>query len=63
MVPPGQAKLNPAVNTIQTLVAVRQAAVGQAVGWRTAVYQNTPAQFHGRPDLAEALTQELQELL
>jgi hypothetical protein len=25
--------------------------------------QNTPAQFHGRPELAEALTRELQELL
>jgi hypothetical protein len=27
------------------------------------VTQNTPAQFHGRPDLAEALTAELQALL
>jgi uncharacterized protein (TIGR02246 family) len=58
MVPPGETELNPAVNTIQALVAV--AAEGQ---WRIAHYQNTPAQFHGRPDLAEALTAELRKLL
>ncbi len=58
MVSPGQADLNPAVNTIQTLVAVRQAA-----GWQIALYQNTPAQFHGRPDLVQQLTDELRHLL
>jgi hypothetical protein len=54
----GQTDLNPAANSIQTLVAAKQA--GQ---WRIAVYQNTPAAFHGRPELAEALTQELRQLL
>lgn len=58
MVPPGQADLNPAVNAIQTLVAVKRA--GQ---WRIALFQNTPAQFHGRPDLAQQLTEELRQLL
>jgi uncharacterized protein (TIGR02246 family) len=58
MVPPGQTELNPAVNTIQALVAVKRA--GQ---WRIAHYQNTPAQFHGRPDLVEQLTDELRQLL
>lgn len=58
MVPPGQSDLNPAVNAIQTLTAVKQA--GQ---WRIALFQNTPAQFHGRPDLAEQLTNELRQLL
>ena len=58
MVPPGQSKLNPAVNTIQTLVAVKQSQQ-----WLIALYQNTPAQFHGRPDLAQQLTEELQRLL
>jgi uncharacterized protein (TIGR02246 family) len=58
MVPPGQSGLNPAVNTIQSLVAVKRA--GQ---WRVALYQNTPAQFHGRPDLAQQLTEELRQLL
>ncbi|MBZ0285481.1 MAG: SgcJ/EcaC family oxidoreductase [Anaerolineae bacterium] len=58
MVPRGQHELNPKVNAHQTLVAVQSA--GQ---WRIAQFQNTPAQFHGRPDLAEALTNELRELL
>jgi uncharacterized protein (TIGR02246 family) len=58
MVPPGQSDLNPAVNTIQTLVAAKYA--GQ---WRIALFQNTPAQFHGRPELVQQLTKELQQLL
>lgn len=58
MVPPGQADLNPAVNTIQSLVAVK--GKGQ---WRIALFQSTPAQFHGRPELAQQLTEELRQLL
>ncbi|HEV2235392.1 MAG TPA: SgcJ/EcaC family oxidoreductase, partial [Ktedonobacterales bacterium] len=58
MVPAGSADLNPAVNAIQSLVAVRR---GEA--WRVALFQNTPAQFHGRTDLAAALTEELRALL
>jgi uncharacterized protein (TIGR02246 family) len=58
MVPPGQDDINPAVNTIHSLVAAQRD--GQ---WRVVLFQSTPAQFHGRPDLAEALTQELRELL
>jgi uncharacterized protein (TIGR02246 family) len=58
MVPPGQADLNPAVNAIQSLVAVRLAGA-----WRVALFQNTPAQFHERPELAQQLTDELRELL
>lgn len=58
MVPPGQSDLNPAVNAIQTLVAVKQD--GQ---WRVAVYQNTPAAFHGRPEMSEKLTEELRQVL
>ncbi len=58
MVPPGQSDLNPAVNAVQTLVAVRRGG-----RWHIALFQNTPAQFHGRPELAEQLTQELRELL
>jgi uncharacterized protein (TIGR02246 family) len=59
MVPPGQSDINPAVNAIQMLVAVRQGD-GE---WRIAVFQNTPAQFHGRPEVSEALTEELRRLL
>jgi uncharacterized protein (TIGR02246 family) len=58
MVPPGQAEINPAVNAIQSVVAVRDAGV-----WRVALFQNTPAQFHGRPELAQQLTDELSEEL
>ncbi len=58
MVPPGQSNINPAVNALQTLVVVLRADE-----WRIALLQNTPAQFHGRPEMAEALTRELRELL
>lgn len=58
MVPPGQADLNPAVNAVQTVVAVKHAG-----RWRITVFQNTPAALHGRPDLSEALTEELREVL
>jgi uncharacterized protein (TIGR02246 family) len=58
MAPPGQSDLNPAVNTIQTLVAARHEG-----RWRIALFQNTPAQFHGRPELAQQLTEELRQLL
>jgi hypothetical protein len=58
MIPPGQADINPAVNAMQTMVAVSR--VGE---WRIALLQNTPAQFHGRPEMAEALSRELRELL
>jgi hypothetical protein len=30
---------------------------------RIELFQNTPAQFHGRPELSEALTEELRQLL
>jgi len=58
IMPAGATDISPAVNAVQTLVAVRH---GDA--WRIALFQNTPAQFHGRPDLAEVLTQELRALL
>lgn len=58
MVPPGQSDINPAVNAVQSLVAAKHD--GQ---WRIALFQNTPAQFHGRPDLVQQLTDELRELL
>ena len=55
MVPPGQTRVNPAVNAVQSLVATRE---GQ--GWRIQLFHNTPAAFHGRPDAVAALTDELQ---
>ena len=58
MVPPGQTELNPAVNAIQSLVAVRRGGT-----WRIAMLQTTPAAFHGRPEAVESLTDELRALL
>ncbi len=58
MVPPGQSDISPNVNAIQTLVVSSQA--GQ---WRVEIFQSTPAAFHGRPELSQALTDELRQLL
>lgn len=57
MVPPQQSDINPKVNTHHTLVVVKKD------GWRIQLFQNTPAQFHGRPELVEKMTEELRELL
>jgi uncharacterized protein (TIGR02246 family) len=54
MVPPGATDVRPEVNAIQSLVAQRTGGE-----WKIAHFQNTPAAFHGRPELAEALTEEL----
>ncbi|HEY7020152.1 MAG TPA: SgcJ/EcaC family oxidoreductase [Ktedonobacterales bacterium] len=54
VVPAGQSDLNPALNAQQTLIATKHDGA-----WRITLYQNTPAQFHGRPDLAQRLTDEL----
>jgi uncharacterized protein (TIGR02246 family) len=56
MVPPAQSGINPAVNVIQTLIAQKE-----KVQFRIAVFHNTPAAFHGRPELSEQLTEELQK--
>jgi len=58
IVPAGEVDLNPALNALQSLVAVKHDGV-----WRIALYQNTPAQFHGRPEMAAQLTEELRRLL
>ncbi|SHF91228.1 conserved hypothetical protein [Fodinibius roseus] len=60
MIPPGATDINPDANAIQSLIASRNSDTGQ---WHIVLFQNTPAQFHGRPELAEALTQELQEMV
>jgi uncharacterized protein (TIGR02246 family) len=58
MMPPGQSDINPKVNTHHTLVVVNSEG-----NWRIQLFQNTPAQFHGRPELVEQMTEELRELL
>jgi uncharacterized protein (TIGR02246 family) len=58
LVPAGKTDLNPELTAIQTLVATRERAT-----WRIVQFQNTPAQFHGRPEAADALTNELRALV
>jgi uncharacterized protein (TIGR02246 family) len=57
MVAPGGDEVMPDRNAVQTVLARRR---GEA--WEVALFQNTPARFDGRPDDAEALTRELNEL-
>jgi uncharacterized protein (TIGR02246 family) len=57
LIPAGQAEINPATNAIQSLVATKEDGA-----WRAALFQNTPAAFHGRPAAADALTAELRRL-
>jgi uncharacterized protein (TIGR02246 family) len=57
MVPPGGCHIDPQVTAVQTLVVTR---AGES--WRVALFQNTPAQLHGRPEEARRLTEELQQV-
>src|SRR5215218_11470258 len=58
MIPPGSEDINPALNTIHTLVAVKHAK-----GWRAALFQSTPAAWHGRPHDSAELTEELRDVM
>jgi uncharacterized protein (TIGR02246 family) len=58
MVPPDKDDINPDVNAVQTMVAVRKSGA-----WKIALFQNTQAAFHGRPDAAKKLTEELRAAL
>jgi uncharacterized protein (TIGR02246 family) len=54
MVPPNKNDINPEVNAVQTLVAVKTAGA-----WKVALFQNTPAALHGKQDDSKKLTEEL----
>jgi uncharacterized protein (TIGR02246 family) len=58
MYPPGSYRVDPSVNTLQTLLSTREDG-----RWRAVLYQNTPAEFRGRPDLAQQLTVDLDRAL
>ena len=58
MVPPGRKELNPALNAVQTVVAEQTED-----GWAVVLFQNTPAQYHGRPEVVEGQRLELQSVL
>ncbi|MGA8809003.1 MAG: SgcJ/EcaC family oxidoreductase [Thermoanaerobaculia bacterium] len=55
MVPPDKSEINRATNAVQTLIAVKRGD-----RWQIALFQNTPAAWHGREDDVNALTAELQ---
>ena len=59
MVPRGGNDINPALNTVHTLVAVRD----DNRAWRAALFQNTPAAWHGRPNDSAVLTEELRDVV
>ena len=59
MVPRGGNDINPALNTVHTLVAVRD----DNRAWRAVLFQNTPAAWHGRPNDSAALTEELRDVM
>lgn len=54
MIPPGQKDIIPAANAIQTIIVIKNGDV-----WKIDLFQNTPAQFHGRPEAVEGFTAEL----
>ena len=58
MVPLGHSDINPALNAVQSLVATKEQD-----RWRIALFQNTPAAFHGRPELSDQLNEELRRAL
>jgi uncharacterized protein (TIGR02246 family) len=55
MVPLGKSEINRATNAVQTVIAVKHGD-----HWQIAVFQNTPAAWHGRDDDVAVLTSELQ---
>jgi uncharacterized protein (TIGR02246 family) len=57
MVPPGDDAVNANANALHSLVAVRD---GER--WRIALFQNTPAQYHGRPEAVEEHTAEIEQV-
>lgn len=58
MIPPGKSELMPERSAIQSLVAEKYVDE-----WGITLFQNTPARFDGRPEVAEALTEELRALV
>jgi uncharacterized protein (TIGR02246 family) len=58
LIPPDKDDIDPALNAIQSMIAVRKSD-----SWKIALFQNTPAAFHMRPELAKQLTDELRAKL
>ena len=58
LVPRGKDDIDPTLNAVQLVVAVQKGGA-----WKIALFQNTPAAFHERPDLVKKLTEELRSRL
>jgi uncharacterized protein (TIGR02246 family) len=57
---PGQSDIEPERNSVHTIIVKRGDAIGR---WHIVAFQNTRAQYVGRPNLVEALTDELRREL
>jgi uncharacterized protein (TIGR02246 family) len=58
MVPQGQDDISPAVNAVHSISVAKEEE-----NWRIALFQNTPAAFHGRPEMSEKLSEDLRRAL
>jgi uncharacterized protein (TIGR02246 family) len=58
LIPAGADDIEPALNATQSLVARRGPD-----GWQVVLYQNTPAQYHGRPEAVAELSAELRDAM
>jgi uncharacterized protein (TIGR02246 family) len=58
LVPPDKDDIEPSLNAVQSLIAVQKNG-----SWKVALFQNTPARFDTRPELAKKLTEELRATL
>lgn len=58
MIPLGKTDIDSTVNAHQTLVAVKKDR-----SWHVELFQNTPAQFHGSPELVKQMTEELKQVI
>ncbi|MGZ3772543.1 MAG: SgcJ/EcaC family oxidoreductase [Pseudobdellovibrionaceae bacterium] len=58
MVPPRNTDINPDLNAVQVLMTYKENN-----HWKIAFFQNTPAAFHGHPEMTERFNKELREVL
>lgn len=58
LIPAGKDDIDPALNAVQSMVAIQKSGT-----WKIALFHNTPAAYHLRPDLAKQLTEELRAKL
>jgi uncharacterized protein (TIGR02246 family) len=58
LIPSGKEDIDPALNAVQTMIAVQKGGA-----WRVALFHNTPAAYHMRPELSKKLTEELRAKL